>query len=169
MEERDLGVQLSKEAAAAFGNFVGSAPAVPELSRGGKMLLDQYAQILGVMAARMKEKAQEANLLGEPNLGLLLLRAQLSVEETGEFIEALAEGETAKVFKELVDMSVVTDGHYLTLGLQELKLAGLRAVYGANLTKLVGGKPLISPAGRHIKGPDYKAPDMDALLREAGK
>jgi predicted HAD superfamily Cof-like phosphohydrolase len=65
-------------------------------------------------------------------------------------------------------MSVVTDGHYHTLGLADLKVEGYREVHGANMSKLgEDGKPIVSEAGRWMKGPNTRKPDMAKVLREA--
>lgn len=163
---RDLGIELLKEANAAFGNFTATEPGVPELTQFDADRLRSYAVELAAIAARLKHEAAEANGTGRMTLGLLLIRIQLSVEETGEFAEALAEGDLEHAAKELVDMSYVTDGHYLTLGLGDKKLPLYREVHRSNMSKLdpETGRPIISDAGRWVKGPGYRQTDLGPIL-----
>jgi predicted HAD superfamily Cof-like phosphohydrolase len=162
----DEGVSMLREANASFGNYTAAAPAVPELASYDAERLRYYAGLLATIAGAMKQEAAEANGTGRDMLGLLLIRLQLSVEETGEFAEALAEGDLVHAAKELTDMSYVTDGHYLTLGLGDLKLPLYREVHSSNMTKLdpETGKPIINEAGRWVKGPAYREADIASVL-----
>lgn len=162
----DQGITMLREANAAFGNFTATEPGVPGLTQFGAARLASYAAELAAIAVRLKVEAAEANGLGQDILGLLLIRIQLSVEEAGEFAEALAEGDLIHAAKELVDMSYVTDGHYLTLGLGDLKLPLYREVHRSNMSKLdpMTGRPIISDAGRWVKGPGYRQADIAAVL-----
>lgn len=170
LEQRDAdeGIEMLREANASFGNYTAGAPAVPalEIPGLGKQMLLDYARKLAGLAAELKEEARQENVAGHPMLSLLLIRLQLSVEETGEFAEALAEGDIVHAAKELTDMSYVTDGHYLTLGLADLKLPLYREVHGSNMTKLdpVTGKPIINEAGRWVKGPAYREALLDPII-----
>jgi predicted HAD superfamily Cof-like phosphohydrolase len=169
MTDNDAGIEMNQEAARAFGNYVGETPAVPELNPYERGIIKRWSETLATMARTLKAEAAEANGLGHTAFGLLLIRLQLSVEETGEWAEALATGDIEKAAKELVDMSVVTDGHYLTLGLADLKIPLYREVHASNMTKLdpVTGQPIISEAGRWVKGPAYREADLSPIL--AGK
>jgi NTP pyrophosphatase (non-canonical NTP hydrolase) len=165
---KDYGIEANREAALAFGNRVRSTPGVPPLSVEGAARLRWWAAQLQFIAQALKEEAAEYNREGQVNEGLLTIRLQLSVEETGEWAEALASGDIQATFNELVDMSVVTDGHYHTLGLADLKVEGYREVHAANMSKLGDdGKPIISEAGRWMKGPHTRKPDLGRVLREA--
>lgn len=164
----DAGIEYNRVTAAAFGNKVRPTPSLPTLTRSGRARLRWWASQLAAMAAALKAEAAEHNEAGRKNAGLLLIRLQLSVEETGEWAEAVASGDIARAFQELVDMSVVTDGHYHTLGLADVKLAGYAEVHAANMSKLgEDGRPIISPAGRWMKGPNTRKPDMLRVLNEA--
>jgi predicted HAD superfamily Cof-like phosphohydrolase len=166
--ERDPGIEMLREANASFGNYTATSPGVPPVGPLGEERLRSWARRLAEMAQELKDEAAVENGLGNEMLGLLLIRVQLSIEETGEFTEALAEGDLVHVAKELTDMSYVTDGHYLTLGLGAAKLPLYRATHASNMTKLdpVTGKPNISEAGRWIKGPHYRPPDIASVLEQ---
>jgi hypothetical protein len=164
----DYGIEANRVAAEAFGNIVRSTPGIPPISAGAVARLCWWASQLQMISAELKEEAAQYNRDGMVNEGLLTVRLQLSVEETAEWAEALASGDIEKAFNELVDISVVTDGHYHTLGLADLKVEGYGEVHGANMSKLgPDGKPLISEAGRWMKGPNTRKPDMSRVLREA--
>jgi hypothetical protein len=164
----DFGIEATREAHEAFGSPIATTPGIPPIGAPGVSRLLWWAGQLQMIAAELKEEAATYNREGMNNEGLLTIRLQLSVEETAEWAEALASGDISKAFNELVDMSVVTDGHYHTLGLASLKLEGYGEVHGANMSKLgPDGKPLISEAGRWIKGPNTRKPDMAKVLAAA--
>lgn len=164
--DTDAGIEMLREANAAFGNYTGLRPDVVDLGAFDAERLAFWAGELARFAAQLKHEAAEANGTGRTNLGLLLIRIQLSVEETGEFAEALAEGDLVHAAKELTDMSYVTDGHYLTLGLGDLKLPLYREVHRSNMSKLdpATGKPIISDAGRWVKGPGYREARLRSII-----
>lgn len=165
-ENIDPGIEMLREANAAFGNYTGEEPAIPDFTITGRHFLRRWAGQLALIAQEMKSVAAEMRKGGLEMDALLAIRLQLSVEETGEFAEALAEGDLIHAAKELTDMSYVTDGHYLTLGLADLKLPLYREVHGSNMTKLdpETGKPIINEAGRWVKGPAYREADIEAVL-----
>lgn len=167
--ETDEGITMLREANASFGNYTAPAPGIPKLTSFDAERLRYWSELLGQIAGQMKLEAAEANGTGRANLGLLLIRIQLSVEETGEFAEALAEGNLNHAAKELTDISYVTDGHYLTLGLGDLKLPLYREVHSSNMSKLdpETGKPIISDAGRWVKGPAYREAQLGPILAGA--
>jgi len=166
---RDLGIELLKEANAAFGNYTAYSPGVPPLSPEDQNILKLWAELLAGLAQKLKGDAETANRQTRTMLGLLLIRLQLSLEETAEWAEALSRGDILEAAKELVDMSYVTDGHYLTLGLADLKAELYREVHRSNMSKLgEDGKPIISEAGRWVKGPNYSPADVAAVINAAG-
>jgi predicted HAD superfamily Cof-like phosphohydrolase len=168
----DLGIDFIKEAQRAFGSYLHPEPGVPQIDAGGKARLKYWAGMLAMMAQALKDEAAELNREGRKTEGVLLIRVQLSVEETGEWAEALANGDLVQAAKELSDISYVTDGHYLTLGLADLKLPVYRANHAANMSKLgEDGKPIISEAGRWVKGPNYRPADEDIfrILSDASR
>jgi hypothetical protein len=167
LEHRDVdeGIEMLREANGAFGNYTAPAPAVPEIGDEGRRFLELYAEGLASMAANMKLAAAKFKEEGNEMAALLIIRLQLSVEETGEWAEALASGDLKKAARELTDIQYVTDGHYLTLGLGDLKLPLYRAVHGDNMRKLgPDGKPIISEAGRWVKPEGWTATDLGSIL-----
>lgn len=190
LEQRDVceGVEMVREAHEAFKAFIGTAPAVPQLSPEDRAVLQDYSELLATLAREMKAKAALYNGQGRTNLGLLLIRVEMLVEETGEWAEALASGDIVKALHELVDVSYVTDGSFLTIGAGHLKLPGYREVHRANMSKLVdcedcactglrqpegvtcsrcegkGRYAQVSEAGRWIKGPDFRPADLGPLI-----
>ena len=169
LEVRDVdeGIEMLREANAAFGNYTATEAGVPklELSSIGAQMLRDYAQRLARIAGDLKREAQMEKEAGHEMIALLLIRLQLSVEETGEWAEALASGNLVKAAAELADIQYVTDGHYLTLGLGDLKLPLYRETHRANMSKLdEDGKPIISEAGRWVKGPNFVPADIAGVL-----
>lgn len=162
---QDPGIVMLREANAAFGNYTAPEPGIPELSQHGKDTLKFWADDLASMARTLKDEAQHAKELGGEMAALLIIRLQLSVEETGEWAEALASGDLKKAARELTDIQYVTDGHYLTLGLGDLKLPLYRAVHGDNMRKLgPDGKPIISEAGRWVKPEGWEPTDLGPII-----
>lgn len=165
MSDRDEGVEMLREANAAFGNYTATEATVPEISDEGRDFLKLYAEGLASLAANMKQAAAKFKAQDDEMAALLIIRVQLSVEETGEWAEALASGDIVKAAAELADIQYVTDGHYLTLGLGDLKLPLYRETHRANMSKLdEDGKPIISEAGRWIKGPNFVPADIAGVL-----
>ena len=169
LEHRDVdeGIEMLREANEAFGNSTAPEPGIPalELPAIGRAMLMEYAERLARMAGDLKKEAQAEKEAGHEMIALLLIRLQLSVEETGEWAEALASGDLKKAARELTDIQYVTDGHYLTLGLGDLKLPLYRAVHGDNMRKLgPDGKPIISEAGRWVKPEGWSATDLGPIL-----
>lgn len=169
--ETDPCLTMVKEAGVAFRNVMRDTPGVPDAGPGGRARLRYWAAMLAEMAAAMKAEAAELRSGGAEKEALLLVRLQMSTEETGEWAEALADGDILRAFAELIDISYVTDGHYLTLGLEGVKAAGYRATHAANMSKLdAGGHPIISAAGRWVKGPLFRPAEsgLRRILTEAG-
>lgn len=103
------------------------------------------------------------------NAALLDLRLKLIDEEVRELKEAaLAARDNpnpanrAMLLRELADVQYVLAGMAVSFG---LPLAdGFDRVHQANLSKLVDGKPLKSPEGKVLKGPNFHPPVMDDLV-----
>lgn len=150
----------------AYGFHVAPEPSIPALSLGDKKHLDFFIEQAFTLARRLKVEAEAANDIGRTNLGLLLIRMQLHVEETAELFEAAIQDDVPHVLRELADCSYVTDGTWLTFGMQSVKEAAQVELHRANMSKLEDGRPLISPAGRSIKGRDFVPPDMERVLME---
>ena len=90
-------------------------------------------------------------------------RLTLIDEEYGEFLESLAEGDLVNAFKEMADMIYVIAGMAVEMGGDLDKV--FDAVQESNMSKLGDdGKPIFREDGKVLKGPNYKAPDIKAVL-----
>jgi len=154
----------------AFGAHISPHPQLPEpeLYEAIKEDLEAYHKAAARLGEALKDSSKDAG----PGGSLLLIRLQLIQEELAELAEAFIKRDIVACLDALNDLSYVVDGTYLTLGLQEAKLEGMVEVHRANMSKLgEDGKPIISDAGRVVKGPNYAPPDLapivEALLPEA--
>ena len=164
MTDRYMTMQL--ESAQAFDNSIRSEPGLPNFGFQGRAKLVKYAGELAALAKKMKAEAAQAKAQGQEDLALWLIRIQLSTEETGELAEAVATGDLAHALNELTDLSYVTDGHYLTMGVARLKEPAYAEVHRANMSKCVDGRGVVDASGRHVKGPDYRKPDLAKVLEK---
>lgn len=90
-------------------------------------------------------------------------RMKLILEEVAEFIEAVEEGDLVNSFKELADIQYVVNGMAVEMGGNLDKV--FDAVQESNMSKLGDdGKPLFREDGKVLKGPNYRAPDVEAVL-----
>ena len=93
------------------------------------------------------------------------LRIKLFSEELTELEDALNIGDAVKALDALTDLQVVLDGAYLSLGFHNLKNAAFLEVHNSNMSKLgTDGKPIYREDGKIMKGPNYKAPELDKLF-----
>lgn len=161
----DLGVKLVKEFARTFGAYIGLRPEVREFGNETHGALSSYHAAAAELGERLKVYAQEAADRGDEYGSLLLIRLQLIQEELAELSEAMINRDIVECFDALVDLSYVVDGTYISLGLDELKLDGIREVHRSNMSKLgEDGKPIISSAGRVVKGPNYTPPKLRTII-----
>jgi len=128
---------------------------------------DKVAQFMRVMKQPVEV---------QPNNALLELRYKLIKEEfteLGEEIAAAMADNTMRGFisnrvkqrmlKEMADLQYVLSGLAVTLGL-DLGIAFNR-VHSSNMSKLdENGKPIFREDGKVLKGPNYKAPDLEDLV-----
>jgi NTP pyrophosphatase (non-canonical NTP hydrolase) len=96
---------------------------------------------------------------------LLDFRLRLLEEEVREVREAvqdckrdLSDKNVAALLHELADVQAVLAGFTVSFGIPLKEIT--ERVYAANLTRLVDGKPLKTPEGKMLKGPNYSPPDM---------
>lgn len=167
----DPGIEMVREFNVAYRYTFQTrdTPGIPDLGESGRSRLAWWASQLLELAAGLKREAAEMNAAGLNDVGVLLCRLNLSVEETGELAEALSQGDIVKAFDALLDMSYVNDGHYHTLGLANLKLLGYGVVHYCNMSKLgPGGEPIIDAAGRVVKGPNTRKPEEALAVLIAG-
>jgi predicted HAD superfamily Cof-like phosphohydrolase len=92
------------------------------------------------------------------------LQLKFVAEELNELSEAIASGDQAHIFKEMCDLQYVVSGMFVSTGLWYLHNPGMLAVHMSNMSKLHGGKVVRREDGKILKGPDYKEPDMKAIL-----
>lgn len=93
------------------------------------------------------------------------LRIELFREELQELHLALESGNMANILDALCDLQYVLDGTFLECGLQDFKDAAMREVHRSNMSKLgEDGKPILREDGKIIKGPNYFAPYLRAVL-----
>lgn len=99
------------------------------------------------------------------------MRAALIREEAREVAEAaeraaqaLETGDLEHLARELADLTYVTYGACVTVGI-DLD-AAVAAVHEANMSKLgPDGAPVMRADGKVLKGPNYRPPDMSAAIR----
>jgi NTP pyrophosphatase (non-canonical NTP hydrolase) len=87
------------------------------------------------------------------------LRARLIEEEAAEAAEAIRAGDLPAALKELCDLLYVTFGAGVTFGVE--LTTPFTEVHAANMSKL----PFTQRAdGKVLKGPNYRPPDMPAVV-----
>ena len=161
----DAGLDCVAEFHGVFGAHIAKEPALPEVGSRATEMLTQYQVAATAWGEMLKAMAQEAAQLGDPGGSLLLIRLQLCQEELAELAEAMLARDIVGCLDALTDMTYVADGTYHTLGLGHYKLAALAEVHRSNMSKLgPDGVPIVSSAGRIVKGPDYSPPDLAAVL-----
>lgn len=157
----DLGLERVKRFHEVFNCHIGTEPFVPD--EPVHLALAIYHQ----EAARLGEELKAASAAAGGSL--LLIRLQLIQEELAELAAGFISRDPVEVLDALVDLTYVVDGTYLTCGLQKLKEPGQAEVHRANMSKLDDeGKPIISDAGRVVKGPNYTPPDLRRIV-EGGR
>ena len=120
---------MQREAAVAFDNVTRETPGLPDWTGPERASLLRHAGFIAELAARLKTAARNARENGNEMLAVWLIRFQLSVEETGELAEAVAEGDLPHALNELTDLAYVTDGHlegsvHFTAGIALCQAAG---------------------------------------------
>jgi predicted HAD superfamily Cof-like phosphohydrolase len=91
------------------------------------------------------------------------LRLALIEEEVGELREASMAGDLVGLADALADIVYVAYGSAHVYGI-DLD-AVLDEVHSSNMTKLgPDGRPIRRPDGKVLKGPNYRAPDVESVL-----
>lgn len=161
----DQGLDSVSEFQAAFGQYVATKPELPTISDECEESLKARHKEMAAMGEKLKKDAAWFKEWGDVWGALLFIRLQLCQEELAELAEAMLERDIIGCLDALTDMTYVADGTYLTLGLGHYKLAALAEVHSSNMSKLgEDGKPIISEAGRVVKGPNYRRPDLKSVL-----
>ena len=157
MDYRDLGLNLVADFHRAFGINEPDQASIPD--EPVHLALAIYHQ----EAARLAEDLKRAS--AEAGGSLLLIRLQLIQEELAELAAGFISRDPVECLDALVDLTYVVDGTYLTCGLQDLKEPAQAEVHRSNMSKLDdAGKPIISDAGRVVKGPNYTPPDLRRIV-----
>ena len=165
-DRRITRLEQIKEFHKAYGFRVAPEPDIPAWTSSEKAVINTYAEHIAIIAEVLKQQAAFYNGLGKKNLGLVLIRLQLIVEETAEVAEAVMEEDLPHLLQELSDLDYVVGGTFLTFGLQGVKAAAEDELHAANMSKLVDGRPIVDKSGRSVKGPGYRKPDMLRVLAE---
>lgn len=162
----DPGLDHVAEFAKAFDAYVGDEPEIPFVSSEyARNMMLSYVERAKKLAEDLKFYSAGAAGAHDPGGSLLLIRLQLCQEELAELAEAIADRDIVACLDALTDMAYVGDGTYLTLGLGHYKLAAYAEVHRSNMSKLDrDGRPILSEAGRVVKGPDYSPPDLLSVL-----
>ncbi|QIG76465.1 putative NTP pyrophosphohydrolase protein [Rhizobium phage RHph_I72] len=161
----DPGLDQVAEFSKAFDAHIADEPGVPRVDRASQEDIENFVKEAARYGRWLKDLAAGAKARGDEAGALLLIRLQLCQEELAELADAMAKRDIVGCLDALVDMSYVGDGTYLSLGLGPYKLAGYAEVHRSNMSKLDNeGKPIISDAGRVIKGPNYSKPDLASVL-----
>lgn len=96
------------------------------------------------------------------------MRLAILEEEVAELREAVAAGDLVEVLDALCDIQYVLDGTFLEFGLHAVKGTGMAEVHASNMSKLgADGRPVLRADGKVLKGPDFFAPDLAAVLARA--
>lgn len=168
MQSKDLGIIVVHEFHQVFDCEIGDTinPAIPDFQDNVSLgALSSYHVAAAELGERLKKYAATAKEQGDEAGAMLLIRLQLIQEELAELAEAFVNRNIVGAFDALVDISYVTDGTYISLGLHERKEAGLAEVHSSNMSKLdEEGRPIISDAGRVMKGPNYRPPNLSPIV-----
>lgn len=147
-----------------FGCAVQENPGLPDLTGDEVYRLDLLCRLMRTATDVCHEYAEQLQGRGSQ---VLFTRLQLIQEELSELAEAMRDRDALACLDGLTDLQYVLDGTYAALGLQDYKLAAFREVHESNMSKLgEDGRPLLSAAGRVIKGPFFRPPDLRRVLRE---
>jgi predicted HAD superfamily Cof-like phosphohydrolase len=100
---------------------------------------------------------------GHPSDDRIKLRRDLISEEYWEYDRAVEKGDLVNLAQELADILYVVYGAALEYGI-DLD-AVVTEVHRANMSKLdADGSVLRREDGKVLKGPKYKAPDVESVL-----
>jgi hypothetical protein len=117
---------------------------------------------LGVAAAFLKALSKEFRAMA--NDSIVAHRTSLELEEMGEVLEAVAEGNLVEVLREKVDQRVVNDGTLLAYGIAPVFKMAFDRIIASQFTKLGEDGEPIKVDGKFVKGPNYQKPDLTDLI-----
>lgn len=153
-------IEKVREFHVAFGIDNPEKPCLPGLDRHVNAELVDSARKLQYISKWL------ANVCLNRNGSVVAMRAHLMVEELGELLRAMAEGDLVQVLHESRDLQVVLDGTMLALGLADKCERASDMIHEANMSKLEDGKPVKTAAGRIIKGRNFKKADLSSLFEK---
>lgn len=157
-------ITLVAEFHEAFGAYTQDKPGVPMLFDNA-IPMHELASLLQIVARiAMHSAARDAG-----GASALFTRVGLMAEELGETVEGFANGDIVEVLDGLADLQYVVDGTWLALGLGDVKEAAVAEVHRSNMTKLVDGKPVISPAGKVQKPANWSPPNLRQFCRDTSE
>lgn len=158
---RDFGLSCVAQFHETMGIDQPLEPTIPD--EPVHVALVMYHQDAKRWGERLKVMASEAGG------STLLIRLQLIQEELAELAAGMISRDPVECLDALGDLSYVVDGTYLQLGLAAHKLPAIEEIHRSNMTKLgEDGKPILSSAGRIVKGPNYQPPDLAKVLEDEG-
>jgi predicted HAD superfamily Cof-like phosphohydrolase len=89
------------------------------------------------------------------------MRLAILEEEVQELRDAVEAGDLVEVLDALCDIQYVLAGTFLEFGLHSVKQAAVQEVHASNMSKLgTDGRPVLREAGKVLKGPDFRPPDL---------
>lgn len=98
------------------------------------------------------------------------LRLRMLSEELNELQVAIYEHDIVEVYDALLDLQVILDGTFLTMGFGGIKDEGMAEVHRSNLSKLnVDGTPIKRADGKVLKGPNFSPPNLWPIIQKALK
>ncbi|WP_424494810.1 hypothetical protein [Salinimicrobium sp. GXAS 041] len=96
-----------------------------------------------------------------------LLRFELMKEENEEYLEAANAGDVVEVADALGDMLYILCGTIIEHGMQDKIEEVFEEIQKSNMSKLgADGKPVYRKDGKVLKGPNFLAPNIKAILKE---
>ena len=126
----------------------------------------QLAGLSETLADSCIELKEMGATASNPADKLILLRARLMVEELGETLAGMVEGDAVQVADGLADLLYVTIGTALAFG---IPLEGVwSAVQQANMAKFPGGKIVRDEQGKVVKPEGWTPPDIAGVLAQGG-
>jgi predicted HAD superfamily Cof-like phosphohydrolase len=95
---------------------------------------------------------------------LNLLRISLMLEEVSEYLHAEAMGSRVRIADSLGDIGVISDGSAITYAIDLPRVRD--EIHRANMSKLgPDGRPVRRVDGKILKGPNYKPPNLDVIVK----
>jgi predicted HAD superfamily Cof-like phosphohydrolase len=144
-----------------FAVDVKDEPCFPDMDQSMSRELKNLSEVIASLSAGLLQRVEErgGNICG--------MRVHLMLEELGEVIEAMSDGDAVKTLHECADLGWVFVGTLISLGLWPWFGHAFDELNRANHSKIGrDGKPLKTPGGRIIKGPDFAMANMKKVLPE---